>query len=232
MGKKLAISECLKFELCNWKIYEIIILMIVLSVVLLNFIIFNDSLIAVISAICGILYTVLAGKGKVYCFAFGLCGSGFYSYLSFANALYGNLLLYLCYYIPMQITGIFKWKKNLKKDANEIIKTQLTNKKRLIIFFLTVLGSIIVAFILKYFNDTQPVKDAITTVFSIVGMYFTVKRYIEQWIIWIVVNGISFFMWIDAVINGAKAYSTIIMWGFYFIVAIYFYLVWKKELRQ
>ena len=44
MGKKLAISECLKFELCNWKIYEIIILMIVLSVVLLNFIIFLSDL--------------------------------------------------------------------------------------------------------------------------------------------------------------------------------------------
>ena len=62
-------------------------------------------------------------------------------------------------------------------------------------------------------------------------MYLTVKRCIEQWLIWIVVNGLSFIMWINAVIHGTKAYATVIMWAFYFIAAIYFYYTWNKEIK-
>jgi len=232
MTNKLSITEFIKLELSGWKRLEIISLATVFFVIFISALIFKDSVIAIISAICGILYTVMAGKGKITCYLFGLSGSGCYSYLAFTNALYGNLLLYLCYYIPMQTLGIFKWKNNLKKETNEIIKTKLSSKSRIILFLITSLISIISILILNYFNDAQPIKDGITTTFSIVGMYLTVKRCIEQWLIWIVVNGLSFFMWLNAVMHGAKAYATVIMWAFYFIAAIYFYYTWKKELES
>ena len=60
-------------------------------------------------------------------------------------------------------------------------------------------------------------------------MYLTVKRCIEQWIVWIIINGLSFIMWLDIALKGEKVYSTVFMWGVYFILAIYFYIVWKKE---
>ena len=63
-------------------------------------------------------------------------------------------------------------------------------------------------------------------------MYLTVKRCLEQWIIWIVVNGLSFLMWFEIALNGEKVYSTVFMWGVYFILAIYFYLNWKNELNN
>jgi len=232
MINKLAIKKFIELELKGWKKHEIIALIFVFSVIFLSAIILKDSIIAVVSAVCGILYTVMAGKGKISCYLFGLSGSGCYSYLAFTNALYGNLILYLCYYIPMQITGIFKWKNHLKKQTNEIIKTQLSTKDRIIILIATLILSIIAIFALDYLNDSQPIKDGITTVFSIVGMYLTVKRCIEQWLIWIVVNDLSFNMWLNAVMHGAKAYATVIMWAFYFIAAIYFYITWKKELEE
>ena len=63
-------------------------------------------------------------------------------------------------------------------------------------------------------------------------MYLTVKRAIEQWIIWMVVNGLSILMWLNLVISGSKAYSTVLMWTVYFILAVYFYVVWKKEMSN
>ena len=75
----------------------------------------NDSKIALVSAICGILYTIFAGKGKISCYAFGLCGTLCYSYLSFVNNLFGNLALYMLYYLTIQIVLIFRLKQHLKK---------------------------------------------------------------------------------------------------------------------
>ena len=112
-------------ETKGWEKKEIITLAFIWIFIILNAIFTKDSLIAVISAICGISYTYIAGKGKISCYLFGLTGSSFYCYLSFINALWGNLLLYALYYIPMQIIGFFRWKKHLNNKTNSIIKIKL-----------------------------------------------------------------------------------------------------------
>lgn len=225
-------TKIVKREILDWKPYELIGLALVSVLILYNVLFLHDSVIAVLSSICGILYTILAGKGKIYCYFFGLSGSGCYITISFLNALWGNALLYLLYYIPMQILGIFKWSKNLKENSAEILKSRLTKKERFKFLFIGIIGSILTAFILYFLKDKSPIIDGITTFLSILGMYFTVQRLIEQWIVWIIVNGLSFIMWLLLIISGAKAYSTLVMWGAYFVMAIYFYIVWKKELKQ
>lgn len=228
----MELTEFVKKELNGWKKIEIIGLFTVLTLILINAIIVKDNPIAVISAFCGILYTIIAGKGKISCYFFGLSGSWCYVWLSFLNSLWGNMLLYLCYYIPMQILGIFKWKKHLKKDTKEIVKTRLSNKNRITLLFIGVLGSIITSIILHYFHDKTPIADGITTFLSVLGMYLTVRRAIEQWVVWMIVNGISALMWINLVLHGTKTYSTVIMWVVYFVLAIYFYFEWKKVLNK
>ena len=226
------IKQFVKLELSGWEKHELYGLIIIASTILFNALILNDSIVAIISAICGILYTILAGKGKISCYLFGLTGTCFYSYLAFKNALFGNLLLYMGYYLPMQIIGIFQWKKHLKKSNNEIIKTKLSKielKKLLVITFLSVFCFIGV---LHTFKDSHPIIDGITTILSLLGMYLTVKRAIEQWIIWTIVNFLSIIMWVCVATSGQKIYSTIIMWCVYFILGLYFYYKWNKEIRQ
>lgn len=228
----MKITQFIKKELKGWKSFEIIGLAIVLTLIFVNASLFKDNPVAVCSAVCGILYTIIAGKGKISCYFFGLMGSGCYIWLSFTNALWGNMLLYLCYYIPMQILGIFKWKKHLQAETKEIIKIKLSTQQRIKYGIIGILGSLLTILILIYFKDKSPVIDGITTFLSILGMYFTVKRCIEQWIIWIIVNGLSFIMWLNLVLHGAKTIATVIMWGTYFILAIYFYREWQKEIKK
>lgn len=227
----MKITEFVNKELTGWKKHEIIGLSIAIAIIFYNALFLKDSLIAVCSAICGILYTTIAGKGKISCYFFGLMGSGCYITLSFLNALWGNMLLYMFYYIPMQVLGIFKWRKHLQKDSKEIIKAKMTTKERILLTIVAIVGCFITAVILNIFSDQSPVIDGITTFLSILGMYLTVKRCIEQWIIWMIVNGLSLIMWLNLVIHGTKAYSTLVMWFVYFVLAIYFYTVWKKEMK-
>ena len=228
----MKITEFVKKELQSWTNIEIIGLIFIFILILINAFCFKDSPYAVINAICGILYTIIAGKGKISCYFFGLFGSLCYVQLAFNNSLWGNMLLYLCYYIPMQIIGIFKWKQHLKTDTSEIIKIRLTPSEKLKTVLIATFGCIITILILFRFNDKNPVIDGITAFLSILGMYLTVKRAIEQWIIWMIVNGLSLLMWMNLVIKGTQAYSTILMWFVYFILSIYFYVVWKKELQN
>lgn len=225
----MKITEITKKELQGWKLYESVGLFAVIFFILTNAYLLKDSPVAVCSAICGILYTIIAGKGKISCYFFGLAGSGCYIWLSFKNALWGNMLLYLCYYIPMQVLGIFKWKKHLEEKSKEIIKTKLDAVERIKLVLVGISGCALTIFLLYFTGDKSPIIDGITTFLSIIGMYLTVRRCIEQWVIWMIVNGLSFIMWANLVVNGTKAYSTVVMWGVYFILAVYFYFVWKKE---
>lgn len=218
-------------KLINKNLIENFFLIFIIVSIIINGIIHSDSVVAVISAVCGITYTFIAGKGYPACYLFGLTGSFFYCYLAFTNALWGNLLLYGCYYIPMQTIGFIHWNKNLKEDKKGIVKRNLKAKEFSAILLLSSLLSIILYVILVKINDAHPILDSITTVLSIAGMYLTVKRAIEQWIIWMFVNILSLFMWINVALSGARVYSTIAMWGIYSILAVYFYIIWKKELN-
>ena len=226
----MKIIEFIKKELSGWKNIEIILLIASFILIFLNSIILKDNTIAIISALCGILYTIIAGKGKCSCYLFGLCGSFCYCMLTLQNKLYGHLILNMCYYIPAQIIGFLSWRKHIKPKANEIIKTKLKTKQKYILLLITIFGCFITYYILKYYNDSNPIADSVTTFLSIIGMYLTVKRCIEQWIIWFIVNTISLFMWINVLMSGEKVYSTIVMWSVYIILAIYFHMTWKKEL--
>ena len=228
----MVIKDFVKKELQGWSLLETVGLILVFVTIFVNAIINHDSIIAVISALCGISYTFLAGKGKISCYLFGVTGSGFYAYLSFINALWGNLILYLCYYIPMQILGIFRWRKHLNKNSQEIEKTKLSTRSRVVLVTLLFFASVITILVLKYFNDSNPIIDGVTSILSVAGMYLTVRRAIEQWIIWLVVNFLTAIMWIEVLMQGEKVYATVIMWVVYFLFAIYFYIKWRKELAK
>lgn len=225
------IKEFVKYELKGWGKYERIIFPLEILLIILISIYLKDNKIALISAICGISYTILAGKGKISCYLFGLTGTLCYAFISYKNHLFGNLGLYMLYYFPMQIFGIFKWKNHLKKDSHEIIKTKLSKKELYLYTISAVIISAILGFILDKTGDATPYIDSITTTFSIIGLIFTIKRCIEQWYIWTVVNGLSTLMWIKAYLEGSNCFATIIMWATYFILGIYFLYNWRKELK-
>lgn len=210
---------------------EIVGLIIVILFIIVHAFIRQDNPIAVISAVCGITYTFLAGQGRPICYLYGVTGSSFYAFLSFQNALWGNLLLYLGYYLPMQILGYFRWNKNLKSGQKDIIKISLPKKELNILLLILAVLSVLVYFILLKYNDAHPVLDSITTVFSVGGMYLTVRRAIEQWVFWMGVNALSLAMWINVAFDGVKVYSTIIMWTVYLFLAIYFYIIWRKDIE-
>lgn len=191
-----------------------------------------QTAISIIYTISGILYTFIAGRGKVCCYLFGIIATCCYSYLAFLNHIFGNFLLNIGYYLPMQIIGIFEWKKHLKKDKQEIIKRTLNNKELIFLGSISITACLVLVACLSHSKETTPLLDSITTVLSILGMYLTVKRCIEQWIIWIIVNSLTIIMWIKLSLKNTQTYSTIIVWTIYLILGIYFYIQWRKELTQ
>ncbi|MDD3238267.1 MAG: nicotinamide riboside transporter PnuC [Candidatus Gastranaerophilales bacterium] len=229
---KSNIKNFIKSEFSGWSHFEVSFLLLAVIAVSIASFYKEDSGFALTSAVFGIIYTVMAGKGRVSCYFFGVVGTLCCAYISYKIALYGNFALHLGYYFPMEIIGFFTWRKNLQKTTNEIIKSQLSSKERVIITLLTIAATIMAYVFFKKIGDMCPFVDASMTVLSLLGMYLTVKRDIEQWLVWTLVNILSVIMWFNAFSQGEHIFAILIVRIIYFFLGIYFFVNWKKQIAN
>ncbi len=192
----------------------------------------GDNIFAILSAVFGLTYTFLLGKGKAIGYIFGIIATLSGAYLSFYLGLYGFFALHLFYYFPMEIIGFFNWEKNTDSVTKEVIKTALSNKERILFLSISTFVTIITIIILKKIGDSSPVLDGIITVFSLLGMYFSVRRCFEEWFVWAFVNFLSVIMWFSVYLQGSGVFSIFLKRIIYLILGIYFFCKWYREVKR
>ena len=228
------IAEIKKFicgEFEGWKKSETIWFYFCLAVTVLLSTYLGDTPAGIIAAASGICYSLLAGKGKISCYAFGVVNTILYGWISLKTGLFGEVMLNWGWYLPMMFSGFFFWKRNLG-NSNIIRKTSLTLRGRVLAAILTLAGIVIYGFILKKMGDVQPFTDSTTTILSVTAMVLTVKRCSDQWLLWTAVNAISTFMWLKVFQMDGKSAAVLIMWLLNLANGIIFYFQWRKEINN
>lgn len=228
----MKIQNFIKREINSFSTKEKIFFPIILITLIGISIITQDSTLALIGSLCSVIYTLLAGKGKLYCFILGLIGTAIYAFVTLKSHLWGKSLLYILYYIPIQIIGIFLWKKNLKENSIEIIKTYLPIKQKFIYLGCTLFSTIICIFIFYAINDYKPILSSFIITFSITAQLLSTKRCIDQWGYWFFVNIITIILWTSIYIEHRTYISYIIVYIIYLFLSIYFFKIWKKEIKK
>ena len=225
------LTDFIKNEFLGFSKKELFVAAILLLSVTAISICMGDTKVATAQAIFSISYSIMAGKGKISCYFFGILGTLCYSFLSFKNAIYGALILQMGYFLPMEIVGIFMWKKRMNEAKKAIVKTELTNKERIYFSFLIILCALILSVFLGKLGARFPMMDSFSTVFSIFAMYMTVRRCIEQWVLWTGVNILSAIMWLIIFIGGVHTFATFLTWSIHLFLGLYFFFEWYKELK-
>lgn len=216
-------------EIADWHPGEILFgIMILFSVCLPAVMAKSFLTISFVSMLTGVLYTLLAGKGKVSCYFFGIINSVLYGYLSYRSNLYGDMFLNWLWYLPMQFFGIACWLGKRNPATGNIRKRKLTPFFRLLL----TAGAIVVwgalAVVLKISGDHHPYLDSATNVLSTIAMLLGVFRCFEQWICWFLVNLISVYIWFSLWKNGNGDAETLLMWCAFLICGIVFAVDWYR----
>lgn len=219
----------IKNELSGWKKLEIAWLIITCTVIISLSIYWKDNIMGIISAVTGVACVVLTGKGKLSAYIFGLINCVLYAIIAYKAKLYGETMLNVLYYIPMQFVGFYVWNKHIDNKSHEVKKLHMKNKTRLLWLLLMIVGTLVYGLILKLLGDAMPFVDSFTTVSSVIAMLVSVKMYAEQWWIWILVDIFSVYMWWCTFISGTDTLATLLMWIVYLANAIIMCIKWEKE---
>jgi len=151
----------------------------------------------------------------------GIIGSVVSIYL-FAeySKLYAEAILSV-YYVITGIVGWVNWKNS--EDDLQIVKKPLVVHLKFIAIgiFLSGLFFLLVS---NIFTDAaRPLVDSFTTVFSFMVTWITIKRWLENWIYWVVIDLVSAGLYID---RGLNIYAGLML--VYTILATYAFFEWKK----
>ncbi len=244
----MTLREYIKLETSGWRWYELVYLTVCTLAILIPSLISGDSAMAVVSATCGAISVVLTGKGKLGTYIFGGIQCALYAIISYRATYYGETLLNVLYLLPLEVVGFRAWMKNMNAERAEVVKLQMSWRRRAVWGAVLAAGTIGLGLILKHIDviagtifgitdvpvDAMPFMDAFTTVGTMIAFVLTVKRYSENWWIWIAINVATVIMWLGNVIEGGEnaSIATLLMWSVYLVNSVIMMIRWMRESRK
>lgn len=216
----------------GWKLFEIVWLVAFTSIAVGITVVSKDSLFGFSVFITGVLCVVLAAKGNLMSYVFGMYNTVGYAYLAYINGLFGEVMLNLLFFVPMNIVGFYMWKNN--RQNGKLFMRQMDLKRLSLVGAVCVIGCLLLGLGLSFIQgQNSPYIDAITTVLSIVATILMVRRFKEQWLVYIVLNIFTVLLWVIRMLEGSgEGVMMIVMWSAYLINAVYGYYNWNKGARE
>ena len=224
-------GQFLKSELTGWKALDLAWLAAAMAVILGLSLYWKDSPVSLWAALTGVWCVILTGKGKRSSFLFGTVNVVFYAMISFQARYYGEVMLNILYYLPMNFVGWFAWKKHMNEETGEVVKRRFPRNRRVWVYGLTAAAILLYGLVLKALGGNLPYVDSMSTVVSVTAQILSVKRLTEQWVLWIVVDVVTVVMWGINFAQGGETVATLAMWSVYLINAVIMYIRWNREGR-
>lgn len=199
MQMKLSIINA-QFKKVNnfFNLYEKIWLAVFISAGIAITFIAQESLLHFAVLICGLLMEITLAKRSRICFIFVLLNSTGLIIIGFTNLLYSEMLINLLFWIPYAIIGYILWNKNIDRDEHKnltVVRTLKWWQTALLATCITATG-LLWSIALRAMGDSQPVLDALSTVFQFTTGILILTRLREQWLFWIGYILFSATMWI------------------------------------
>ena len=164
---------------------------------ILVYIVAPDSWYGVVAGIAGCISVVLTAKGRWMMYPIGFIQNFTYTVLAFQNMFYGEVIEQVFYIVTM-IWGMVAWARNMhtNEDGTQDVNTR---KFGLAEWLFTIIGVAIGTWlfgrVLVAMGAAQPYTDAATNVMALFAQILMVKRYREQWVLWLLIDLFCIKMW-------------------------------------
>ena len=164
---------------------------------ILVYIVAPDSWYGVVAGIAGCISVVLTAKGRWMMYPIGFIQNFTYTVLAFQNKFYGEVFEQVFYIVTM-IWGMVAWARNMhtNEDGTQDVNTRKFSVKDWIFTIVGVLiGTWLFVKVLVAMGANQAYTDAATNVMALFAQILMVKRYREQWALWLLIDVFCIKMW-------------------------------------
>jgi len=210
----------------KWSKFEIIWFIFVTALITLTVTIKSNGVVSNLASIFGVIGTFLIAKQTRLAYIFTTINALLYGWVVYKNGMYGSAIYNFLYNFPMQIYGIIYWTKSANK-GDLGIKTVALKTKIISTVILTIIICITMI-ILDKLGGSYVLWDSIIMVLSYVAVFLMTNKYMEQWLVWIIVNVSGTIMWGMQTIQDLNNLGLLVMWAIFLCNSIYGFINWRK----
>jgi nicotinamide mononucleotide transporter len=175
-------------------------------------------------AALGLAYLLLAVRRNLLCWLCAFLSTAIYLVLFARAALYMQSLLQI-FYLVMAGYGFIDWRRG-RSDSGEVLIRTWTVQQHVAAVVLIVVASLVNGWLLAGTTDAAaPYIDSFVTWGSVVTTWMVARRVIENWLYWIIVDGVAAWLYFS---QGLLV--TTILFVIYLGIVVRGYFAWRREL--
>jgi nicotinamide mononucleotide transporter len=168
-------------------------------------------------------YVILAAIENTWCWPCGILSSALLVYLCFSGHLFLESALNI-FYVIIGLYGWYQWLYGSKdKTALAISSFSWGNNALLVVSGLIIWIPLGYA-AHRYSTQALPYLDAFITAFSIIATWMQAKKIIENWLYWIVLNGLGILLY-----SWRGFYLIALLSVIYTFLSVTGYLSWRQK---
>jgi nicotinamide mononucleotide transporter len=183
----------------------------------------------IVTTLLGLLYILLEYRASIALWLVGIIMPALDIVLFWQHGLYADFGMAI-YYTLAAIYGYLVWKFGRKHNQTADADMPITHFKRrlilpsAIVFF--VAWAVIYWILIRFTNSNIPVLDSFGNALSFIGLWALARKYLEQWIIWIVVDGVLAGLYIYKGIPFKAS-----LYALYVVIAVMGYFKWLRMMK-
>ena len=182
----------------------------------------------IFTTVLGLIYIWLEYRAHVALWVIGIIMPALDIILYWQHGLYGDAGM-ACYYTLAALYGLYVWKFRKSKNLKQELPISHMPKRQYLpatVGFFVAWG-VVYYILITWTNSNVPVLDSFTNALSFVGLWALARKYLEQWLFWIVVDVVCCVLYIQKGIPFKAG-----LYGLYVLIAIAGYYKWKKMMSK
>lgn len=173
--------------------------------------------------VVGLLYLWLEYRADIRLWIVGIIMPAMYLYTYYAAGLYADFGLQV-YYLLASVYGYVSWRFGRHRVQTDLPITHIPRIRFLLCCAAWAVLWLLIYWILVRFTPSNvPLCDSFVNSLSIIGLWALAKKYVEQWIVWFVVDAFSCGLYIYKGIPFTAG-----LYGVYTVIAVFGYLKWRR----
>jgi nicotinamide mononucleotide transporter len=178
-----------------------------------------------LALVFNLAYVALAVYENIWCWPSGFVGAVFTLIVFFDARLYGAMGLQVVF-ASLMVYGWYEWRHG-GDEGGRLAVTKTPMRWRFILLFAGTAFAVAFGLFLRFQTDAAlPFWDAGTTSFSLVAQFMTTRKWIGNWLLWIVVDSVFVGMFVSQ-----QLYFFTVLYIFYIILAVMGFVKWQQSLE-
>ncbi|MBB6093618.1 nicotinamide mononucleotide transporter [Povalibacter uvarum] len=174
-------------------------------------------------AAVGLAYLLLAVRRNLLCWLCAFVSTAVYLVIFAKASLYMQSVLQV-FYLVMAVVGFVEWRRG-RSDQGEVLIREWTWRHHLLAAVLVVIATLVNGWLLAKTDAAAPYVDSFVTWGSVVTTWMVARRVIENWLYWIVVDGVAAWLYFSQ-----GLLWTTVLFIIYLGIVIRGYFAWRREL--